>query len=143
MSQIHQQRRFDAPPARVYRALTDAAQFAEWTRAPAQIDATDGGEFVCFGTFILGRNLELRPVLDGPPWGGGTALQPCGRIVQSWRVFDWPEGVFSTLSIDLYEDDDGTIVTLDQDGVPEDACDHIDSGWDHKYWEPLRSYLGG
>ncbi len=126
MSQIHQEIVFDAPPARVYRALTDAAEFAHWSGAPAEIEARDGGRFVSFGVFILGRNVELIPER---------------RIVQAWRVFDWAEGVYSIARFELTAEGDGTRLKFDQDGVPETAAPHVDRGWGHKYWEPLKKYL--
>lgn len=126
MAQIHQEIRFDAAPARVFRALTDASEFAKVTGAPARIDATEGGEFQCFGTFILGRTVEL--VSDQ-------------RLVQAWRVFDWEPGVYSIVRFELAPDGDGTKLIFDQDGVPESAVGHIDSGWANKYWDPIKVYL--
>ncbi len=120
---IHQEIIFPAGSSDVYRALTDSSEFARFTGAPADIDAVEGGAFLCFGTFISGRNIELVP---------GR------RIVQAWRVFNWPEGVYSIVRFELSEADGQTRLVMDQSGVPEDAVQHVDPGWGHKYWEPLR-----
>ena len=80
----------------------------------------------CFGTFILGRNVQL---IEGT------------RIVQAWRVFNWPDGVYSIIRFELSEQGAKTKLVFDQDGVPEDAAQHVDAGWHKKYWEPLRKYL--
>ena len=78
MTSIHQEITFDAPPSRVYKTLIDAGEFARFTGVPADISPEEGGAFICFGTFILGRNIELIPDK---------------RIVQAWRVFNWAECV--------------------------------------------------
>ncbi|MHC4955202.1 MAG: SRPBCC family protein [Planctomycetota bacterium] len=126
MSQIHQEVSLNAPPEDVYRALTDSKTFAAFTDAPAEISAEAGGEFTCFGPFILGRNVELVPNK---------------RIVQDWRVMNWPDGHYSKVRFEIAAEGAGTKLTLDQDGVPEDEVGHVDGGWTHKYWEPLRQYL--
>ena len=126
MPQIHHDLTLPATPSQVYRALLDADDFALWTQAPAEIDATQGGAFLCFGDFILGRNIELVPNQ---------------RIVQAWRVFNWEEGVYSIAKFELAADGDGTRLSFDQDGVPEDAALHVDGGWKVKYWDPLAAFL--
>ena len=126
MSQIHQEITFDAAPAKVYRALTDSGEFAKVTGAAADICAEEGGSFSCFDTFILGRNVQL---IEGT------------RIVQAWRVYNWPEGVYSIIRFELSKEGEKTKLVFDQDGVPEDAVKHVDAGWHQKYWEPLRKYL--
>lgn len=128
MSQIHHEVVFDATPARVYRALTDAADFTKWSGMAAEIDAQEGGRFVCFGVFILGRIVELIPDR---------------RIVLAWRVFDWAEGVYSIARFELTWEGGKTKMVFDQDGVPEAAAAHVDRGWGHKYWEPLKKHLAG
>ena len=126
MSQIHQEVVFKAPPARVYWALISERQFAEWSGDPAEIDGDQGGAFMCFGTFILGRNIELIPD---------------ARIVQAWRAFNWESGVYSIVHIELLENGAGTRLVLDQDGVPDDAVEHVEPGWQLKYWDPIRAYV--
>ena len=126
MSQVDQEVTFACAPGKVYRALTDSGEFAAFTGAAAEIEAVEGGAFRCFGTFILGRNVEL--VTDR-------------RVVQAWRAFNWPEGVYSIVRFELHADGDGTKLVFAQDGVPDDAVEHVRSGWGVKYWEPLRKYL--
>ena len=128
MSQIHQEVTFNAPPGQVYRALLDSREFARITGDPAEIDAEEGGKFVCFGTFITGRIVEL--VSDK-------------RIVQAWRVFNWPEGIYSIVRFELNADGRKTKLVFDQDGAPEKEVAHLDPGWGTKYWEPLKKHLGG
>ena len=68
---IHQEVTFQASPDRVYRALTDGAEFSKMTGgAPTEISAEVGGTFSCFGGMITGHNLEL---VSGSLW------VPCGH----------------------------------------------------------------
>ena len=71
---IHQELVYDAGAALIYRVLTDADRFSAMSGgAPAEIDATAGGAFSCFGGMIHGRNIECAP---------GE------RLVQAWRAKD-------------------------------------------------------
>src|SRR5262245_27986448 len=102
--QIHQEVVIGARPEQVFRALTDASQFTAMTGAPAEIDATPGGAFSCFGGMIVGRTLEL---VDSE------------RVVQAWRVKLWEAGVYSVVRFTLRAEGDGTRVTLDHSSFPE------------------------
>jgi activator of HSP90 ATPase len=126
MSQIHQEVTFTAPPAKVYRALMDSAEHARFTGAPAEISADAGGTFSAYGGKVLGRNVELV---------ANT------RIVQAWRPADWPEGVYSIARFELRSEGGKTRLVFEQDGIPQEAVQHLDGGWQRMYWEPLRKYL--
>lgn len=127
MSKIHQEVTFkNTTPAQVYRTLMVAAEHARFTGAPAEIDGAEGGAFACYGGNVHGRNVAL--VADR-------------RIVQAWRAKSWPEGVYSIARYELTSDGADTRLTFDQDGVPEEAVQHIDGGWHRMYWEPLARHL--
>ncbi len=126
-NQIHQEVIINASASKVFDALTDAKQFSAFTGgAPAEIDSSAGGRFSCFGGQITGRNIELVP---------GK------RVVQAWRVGNWPEGVYSIARFELQQSDDSTKIVFDQAGFPEEAATHLEAGWGKMYWEPLKSYL--
>lgn len=136
---IHQEVYFEAPPARVYRALLDASQFAEVTRlgggarlldapgaAPVAIDARVGGVFTLFGGHITGLQIEL------------TADQ---RIVQAWHEQVWEPGEYSLARFALSRQGSGTKLVFDHRGFPEGAGPHLSLGWYEHYWDPLKAYL--
>jgi len=123
---IHQEVSFSCKPAALYKALTDGAAFAKWTGAPAKITKSAGGAFEAFGGKIEGRNIEL---------------QPDKRVVQAWRVADWPEGVYSLVRFELKGDGRQTHLTLDQVGHPAEAEPHLTGGWKMMYWDPLQKGL--
>jgi uncharacterized protein YndB with AHSA1/START domain len=125
---IHQEITFSASPKRVYEALLDAKQFSHFTGgAPAEIDATAGGAFSCFGGMISGRNIELRQNQ---------------RIVQAWRAGNWPEGLYSIARFELADSAGGSKLTFDHDGFLEPMREHLEAGWHKMYWEPLKKHLG-
>src|SRR5262249_40045291 len=91
---IHQEVDFAATPQQVYQALLSSKEFsasvkksfANFSDASCTIDPVLGGTFSLFDGHIGGRNLELIPNQ---------------RIVQSWRVVDWPAGVYSIARFEL------------------------------------------
>ena len=123
---IHQEQTFAAAPAAIFAALTQSAEFAAMTGAPAQIDPAPGGEFSLFGGAIRGRNIECVP---------GT------RLVQAWRASNWEDGVYSVVRFELEPEDARTNartkVILDHAGFPDGTGQHLDAGWHPNYWEPL------
>ena len=130
-SPIRQEIVINASPDKVYAALTDADKFSGFSGgAPAQIDATDGGEISLFGGAITGRNIQLVPNQ---------------MVVQAWRVSQgdgaWGDGVYSIVRFELKAKGGDTEVILEQDGFPEAAREHLDPGWHKMYWEPLREFL--
>jgi activator of HSP90 ATPase len=123
---IHQEVDFKASPRRLYEALLDTNQFAEFSGRPAEINREVGGAFSLFGGHIVGRNVELVPNQ---------------RIVQAWRVVTWPEGVYSIVKFELKTQEAGTRLVFDHTGFPEGLRDHLAAGWETNYWTLLKKYL--
>jgi uncharacterized protein YndB with AHSA1/START domain len=124
---IHQEVTIRSSAKKIFDALTDAKQFSALSGgAPAEIGATAGGSFSCFGGHIVGRNIELVP---------GK------RVVQAWRSVKWTEGVYSIVRFELHEEGGTAKIVFDQAGFPEEAGSHLESGWTKMYWEPLKAYL--
>jgi activator of HSP90 ATPase len=120
-----------ASPDQVYQALLDARRFSAFTGAPAEIDASPGGAFSCFGGVIIGRNVELLPNR---------------RIVQAWRVAMWPDGRYSIVTFELEPLGSGTRLVMDHSGFADEVRAHLtgeegEGGWNRRYWEPLKKYL--
>lgn len=124
---IHQEVSIGASPERIYKAFVDSAQFSALTGgAPAEISTENGGKFSCFGGAISGINVELVP---------GK------RIVQAWRVGNWPEGLYSLVRFELEPEGTGTKLVFDHSGFPEAEAEHLAAGWHERYWEPLKKFL--
>ena len=125
---IHQEVTFKASPAVLYEALLSGKEFTAISGAPAEISREVGGPWSAFWGLILGRNVELVPNQ---------------RIVQAWRSKDWPEGTYSIVKFELRAEGPMVRVVLDHVGFPEGKAEHLASGWQKHYWEPLQKYLTG
>lgn len=136
---IHQEVSFAASGARVYEALTVAAQFDAITRlsdgitlvtaAGAQATAISpevGGAFTLFGGYITGRHLEMLP---------GE------RLVQAWRAGGWNAGEYSVVRFSLAAQGTGCKLLFDHRGFPQGQGASLAYGWRVHYWEPLAKFL--
>jgi activator of HSP90 ATPase len=124
---LHREAEFHASPQRIYEVLLDSKQFAACTGMPAEIDSKEGGGFSMFGGQIVGRNVELVPNQ---------------RIVQAWRPAHWDPGIYSIVRFELKPQGSETLLILDHTGFPEGDFDHLSSGWQNHYLEPLKKFLG-
>jgi activator of HSP90 ATPase len=131
---IHQSAYFKVAPAKVYRTLISSAAFSACTKksfdmftaSSAKIDSVVGGAFSLFDGHITGRILELLPDL---------------RIVEAWRVVDWPAGVYSIARFDLSADGAGTHVIFEHVGFPDGLKEHLSIGWQQHYWDAMTKYF--
>jgi activator of HSP90 ATPase len=126
MKTIRQSVIFKASPHEVFEALMDSNKHSEFTGEKASISREVGGEFIAYGEYIKGVNLELVPDK---------------KIVQSWRGNDWPEGHYSRVTFFLDEVKEGTRLTFTQTGVPDEHYDEISQGWYDFYWTPMKKML--
>ncbi len=117
---------FETGARRVYDALMDSKRHTEFTGDSAIIDARIGGKFTAYGDYITGTFLEIKP---------GK------KIIQRWRASDWPEGVYSKVTIEFQEKRGATTLRFTQEGVPEEFAEEIAQGWHDFYWDKLRIYL--
>jgi len=129
---IHQETLFKAAASRVYKALTEAKEFAQITElsmpgGAADISGEVGGAFSLFGGHITGRHIELVPN---------------ERIVQAWRDGGWAPGVYSIARFELHPSGSETRLIFDHTGFPRGSAAHLAEGWKSHYWEPLAKYLG-
>ena len=123
---IHQEINFKVSPEKVYNALLDSKQFKDFSGRSAEINPTVGGAFSLFEKHIIGQNVELVPNQ---------------RIVQAWRVVDWPAGIYSIARFELKSQGDGTQLVFDHIGFPEGLQTHLADGWQRNYWDLLSKYL--
>ena len=123
---LHQELELQASPQRIYEALLDSKQFAEFSGEPAQIGREEGSAFSTFGGVILGRNIEL---VSGQ------------RIVQAWRPSHWAPGTYSIVRFELKARNAQATLILDHTGFPEGDFSSLNYGWGLKYWDPLKKFL--
>ena len=131
---IHQETEIKASPAQLYQVLISSKAFSDCTKksfpsfsaASATIDAVAGGSFSLFDGHIVGRILELVPN---------------ERIVEAWRVVDWPAGIYSIARFEFRANGTGTTVVFDHTGFPKGLKGHLASGWTEHYWDALSKYF--
>jgi activator of HSP90 ATPase len=131
---IHQEVNFSVTPQRIYEVLISSKQFSDcikksfdsFTDKSANIDSVAGGAFNLFDGHITGRIVELVPNK---------------RIVEAWRVVDWPDGVYSIAKFELVPRDSGTKLVFDQVGFPPGLKEHLSIGWTQHYWQALTKYF--
>jgi activator of HSP90 ATPase len=136
---IHLEPVFKASRQRVYDALTQSQEFDKVVQlsaaaksgmvlanAPTEISRVEGGTFKLFGGHIVGRQVELVPN---------------ERIVQAWRVVDWPAGVYSIVRFELVDQGPETQIVFDHTGFPNGQAEHLAEGWRSNYWAPLKQFL--
>ena len=75
---------------------------AAFTKGPVKLEPKKEGKFELFGGNIQGEFIELSPQ----------------KIVQKWRLKQWPTGHFSEVALEISEKSDHTEVNLTQSGVP-------------------------
>lgn len=141
---IHQQVTIPASAREIYAILADAAALCALSGMGGTAGPAEGAEFTAFNGHVTGRQIELVPG---------------HRVVQAWRFPEWAPGTYSIVRLTLERDnsnisgsgaEEGTILTVDQDGYPEGAdalgChqtwhDHLDEGWLTFYLTPLARHL--
>lgn len=131
---IHQEIDFALSPGQLYQALLSSKQFSESTKKSfpvftdnsATIIPLKGGNFSLFDGHIIGMIVELVPDQ---------------RIVEAWRVVDWPAGVYSIAKFEFRPQGTGTKLIFDHTGFPAGLRDHLASGWQEHYWDALKKYF--
>src|SRR5690349_7913007 len=116
---IKQKVSFKAPPETVYPLL------AELIGAPPKGTTRIGERFSASGA--KGILVDLRVP---------------ERIVQAWRMSDFPDGVFSMAAFVLKETKKcGTELTLTHRGVPKDLIPRIEDRWRDGCWAKIKNQL--
>ncbi|XP_067628243.1 activator of 90 kDa heat shock protein ATPase homolog 1 [Eurosta solidaginis] len=111
----------------LYNALTKAEMLTAFTRTPAKVDASRGGEFVLYGGSVQGKFEELVPEK---------------KIKQTWRLKNWPSGHFSEVVIEFEESKNTTKMTLKQSGIPASEFDAMRANWHRYYWHSIKQTFG-
>ncbi len=122
---------FRAPASEIYRTFTDPQRVAAFTRAAPKLweGAKKGGKFELFGGNVSGEFLEL----DEPK-----------KIVQSWRLEQWPKGHYSRLEIGLDQNDvdNVTVMRVTWTGVPVGQEDVTKRNWGEYYVRSIKQTFG-
>ena len=121
MTEIVLEQRIAAPPASVYRHLTESDKWVLWQGAEASLDAQPGGLF----SILIPNGMRAR--------GQFVELIPDERVVFTWGWVDQP-GIppgSTVVEIVLTPDGDGTLLVLTHRSLPEDEAPMQRIGWTH------------
>jgi activator of HSP90 ATPase len=123
---IQQHVKLDASPAQVYQVLADSSALSALSGKSGQPGRTAGAEFSAFDGNVVGRQIELVP---------GE------RLIQAWRFPVWEPGAYSIVRFTLTAEDGGTLLSLEQHGVPADWQEHVNTNWPTFYLRPLADHF--
>jgi activator of HSP90 ATPase len=119
--------KFKGPVDEVFSCLLDPNRVSMFTQANATLSPTPGTPFSLYGGVITGEILDV---------------QKNTKIVQKWRMQDWPEGHYSQVTLAFEPGKEGTTLNLTQTGVPTSDVDRIKAGWDEKFWRRMKMMFG-
>lgn len=115
----------------LYQTFTDPARLAAFTRSPPKVfeGAQKGAKFELFGGNVSGEFLEL----ESPK-----------KIVQSWRLGQWPASHFSKLQIEFDQNDVDhvTVMRVTWDGVPVGQEEVTKRNWLEYYIKSIKTTFG-
>ncbi|KAI9825402.1 MAG: hypothetical protein M1832_001132 [Thelocarpon impressellum] len=122
---------FRTTAAELYQTFTDPQRIAAFTRAPPKLfeGAKEGGKFELFGGNVSGEYLEL--------------VEPT-KIVQRWRLMQWPEGHYSKLEIKLDQNDQDsvTVMRVNWQAVPIGQEEVTKRNWREYYVRSIKTTFG-
>lgn len=122
---------FRTTAAELYQTFTDPQRLAAFTRAPPKVfeGAKQGGKFELFDGNVTGEYLELQ--------------EPT-KIVQSWRLNQWPAGHYSKLQIEFDQNDvdSVTVMRVEWTGVPVGQEEVTKRNWLEYYVRSIKRTFG-
>lgn len=124
MITIDQTYKVNAPLAKLWQALTDAAIIEQWGAGPATMDAREGGSFSLWGGDIHGTNTKVV----------------ANKILrQDWYGHDHPDRKYD-VTFSFGGDDTTSTVRVSHTAWDDDSHSMGD-GWRDYYFEPIKKLL--
>jgi activator of HSP90 ATPase len=118
---------FPVPSCRIYEAWLDSRAHSQFTGSAAKIDARVGGPFTAWDGYISGQTL---------------ALEPCRRILQSWRTTEFPpEAPDSLLEVLIEDVNQSARLTLRHTLIPDGQAEQYRDGWEDFYFKPMVEFF--
>lgn len=128
---VTDQTEFRTSAAELYTTFTDPQRIAAFTRAPPKVfeGAKVGAKFELFGGNVSGEYVDLE--------------EPT-RIIQKWRLKQWPEGHYSklTLRFDQNDVDAVTVMRVNWEGVPVGQEEVTKRNWGEYYVRSIKTTFG-
>ncbi|KAH0544385.1 hypothetical protein FGG08_001526, partial [Glutinoglossum americanum] len=122
---------FRTTAAELFQTFTDPQRLAAFTRSPPNVfeGAKEGGRFELFGGNVSGQFIQLE--------------EP-NKIVQLWRLKQWPTSHYSKLEItfDQNDQDAVTVMRVNWDGVPIGQEEVTKRNWGEYYVRSIKTTFG-
>uniref|UniRef100_A0A182MLW4 Activator of Hsp90 ATPase AHSA1-like N-terminal domain-containing protein n=1 Tax=Anopheles culicifacies TaxID=139723 RepID=A0A182MLW4_9DIPT len=119
--------KFQCRSNELFDALTREDMVTAFTRGHVKHELFKGGDFVYFGGNVSGKFEEIVPNK---------------KIVQTWRYKEWPSGHYSSVTMELEEEEDHTILKVIQSMIPAAEFDRTAQNWKRYYWDSIRTAFG-
>ncbi|KAL7932697.1 HSP90 associated protein [Trichoderma chlorosporum] len=128
---VRDDQEFRTTAEEMYQTFVDPQRLTAFTRAPPKLfeGAKAGGKFELFDGNVSGEYLEL----EKPK-----------KIVQSWRLNQWPAGHYSKLNIEFDQNDIDhvTVMRVTWEGVPVGQEDVTKRNWGEYYVRSIKQTFG-
>ncbi|KAL7924211.1 HSP90 associated protein [Trichoderma austrokoningii] len=128
---VRDDQEFRTTAEELYETFVDPQRLAAFTRAPPKLfeGAKKGGKFELFDGNVSGEYLEL----EKPK-----------KIVQTWRLNQWPAGHYSKLNIEFDQNDIDhvTVMRVTWEGVPVGQEDVTKRNWGEYYVRSIKQTFG-
>ncbi|KAI0016796.1 activator of Hsp90 ATPase [Xylariomycetidae sp. FL0641] len=128
---VTDQEEFRTTAAELFQTFTDPQRLAAFTRAPPKRfdGAKKGGVFELFDGNVAGEFQELT--------------EPT-KIVQTWRLKQWPAGHYSTqvIHFDQNDVDSVTVMRVEWSGVPVGQEEVTKRNWEEYYVRSIKRTFG-
>jgi activator of HSP90 ATPase len=115
----------------LFKTFTDPQRIAAFTRSPPKVfdGPKVGGKFELFG---------------GNVSGSFESLEAPTKIVQKWRLAQWPAGHYSTQNIEFKQnnEDHVTVMDVDWQGVPVGQEEVTQRNWREYYVRSIKTTFG-
>lgn len=124
---IEMSEKFQCRAHEFYDAMTRIEMVTAFTQGHVKMEAEKGGKFALFGGNVTG---EFRELVPGK------------KIVQYWRLKQWPDQHFSEVTFNIEEKEDHTLVTLKQELVPAAEVEQTRENWRRYYFDSIKRAFG-
>ncbi|KAK3825533.1 MAG: activator of Hsp90 ATPase [Benniella sp.] len=112
----------------IYDVLLNQDKVRVWTRSSSStIEPKVGSKFSFFGGNVTG---EIKELVEDK------------KIVQSWRLGTWATGHYSTVTMELSQNTNSTVIKFKQEGVPVGEQDTTRQNWSNYYWNEIKRAFG-
>lgn len=128
---LSEQEEFRTTAAELYQTFTDPQRLAAFTRAaPKRFDGAKVG--------------GMWELFDGNVAGEYKELQEPAKLVQTWRLKQWPAGHYSqqTINFDQNDVDGVTVMRVEWTGVPVGQEEVTKRNWDEYYVRSIKKTFG-